>query len=138
MPFENAEVAAVFERFDTAQKTALLALRQIVFDVATKTRGVGRLEEVLRWKQPSYITAETGSGSTIRIDAQKGSAQHYAMYFHCQSGLVEHFRLLYPKVFRFEGKRAMIFEVGSPLPEAELQHCVSLALTYHRWKRSKP
>jgi len=40
----------------------------MIFDVAKKTPGVGKLEEDLRWGQPSYLTLETGSGSTIRID----------------------------------------------------------------------
>ena len=64
----------------------LLALRQMIFDVAKTTPGVGKLEEALRWGQPSYITPETGSGSTIRIDHIKNEHTKYAMYFICTSG----------------------------------------------------
>ena len=48
--------------------------------------------------QPSYLTPETKSGSTIRIDQVKAAAGQYAVYFHCQTDLVETFRELYPEL----------------------------------------
>ena len=53
--------------------------------------GVGPLTETLKWGQPSYLTQESGSGSTVRIDRLK-KGDGYAIYFHCQSGLVDEFR----------------------------------------------
>lgn len=134
--FANSEVAAAFETYTPAQPAKLLILRHMIFDVAETTSGVGAVEETLRWNQPSYLTSETGNGSTIRIDAIKNDAPSVGMYFHCQTGLVDHFRSLYPGVFCFEGNRAMIFAVDIPLPDAELRHCISLALTYHLPKLS--
>jgi len=102
--------------------------------------GVGRLKETLKWGQPSYLTAETGSGSTIRIDRVKpadkpkggsGDGERYAIYFHCQTTLVPTFRQLYPEAFDFSGNRAILLDPDRPLPEAELRHCIALALTYH-------
>jgi Domain of unknown function (DU1801) len=129
--FSDAAVAEVFSTYPPVQKQKLNELRDIIYQVAAATDGVGAIDEVLRWQQPSYLTPETGSGSTVRIDAIKGQPDKYAMYFHCQTGLVDHFKTIYPKTFKYEGNRALIFDVADTLPEDELRHCVSLALTYH-------
>ena len=50
---------------------------------------------------------------------------------------VEDFKQLYPKLFNFEGYRAIICNVATPLPVDELHHCISLALTYHQRKQAK-
>lgn len=128
-------VAGLFDSYPAAMRHGLLCLRAIILETAADTEGVGRIEETLKWNQPSYLTSETGSGSTIRIDAIKGEAHRYAVYFHCQTDLVETFRRLYPRLFTFEGNRALHFRVGDELPEVELRHCISLALTYHKRKR---
>jgi hypothetical protein len=56
------------------------------------------------------------------------------MFFHCQTDLVDTFRELYPKL-SYSGNRAILLDAGKKLPEAELRHCVALALTYHLRKR---
>ena len=135
--FSEAAVAEVFATYLPAQKKKLIELRDIIYQVAASTEGVGPIHEALRWQQPSYLTPETGSGTTVRIDAIKGRPDRYAMYFHCQTGLVDHFKQLYPTTFKYEGNRALIFDVAQMLPEAELRHCVSLALSYHLRKGPK-
>lgn len=129
--FSDTAVAEVFTTYAPAQRKKLNELRDIIYQVAAATEGVGVVDEALRWQQPSYLTPETGSGSTIRIDSVKGNAEKYAMYFHCKTDLIDQFKLLYPKTFNYEGNRAIIFNVADNLQEAELRHCVSLALTYH-------
>ena len=89
-------------------KARLKALRRLILDTAKSTKGVGRLEEALKWGQPSYLTAETGSGSTIRIDRLK-SGNKVAMFFHCQTDLVDTFRELYPKL-SYSGNRAILLD----------------------------
>ncbi len=126
----DSAVAAVFNAYPGPVKAKLKALRRLIFDTAKATKGVGALEETLKWGQPSYLTAETKSGSTIRIDRVKETAGQYAVYFHCQTNLVETFRELYPKL-RYGGNRSILLSAGEKLPEAELRHCVALALTYH-------
>src|SRR5882762_1467003 len=125
---------AIFHAYPKPVKAKLLALRRLIFDTAKATQGVGRLEETLKWGQPSYLTAETNSGSTVRIDRVKASANQYAVYFHCQTNLVESFRELYPEL-HYSGNRAILLDAKEKLPEAELRHCVALALTYHLRKR---
>ncbi len=64
-------VEAAFGAYPAPVKAKLLALRRLIFDTAKRTKGVGALEETLKWGQPSYLTPETKSGSTIRIDQVK-------------------------------------------------------------------
>lgn len=130
----HAAVEAVFDAYPKPVKAGLRALRRLIFDTAKATDGVGALEETLKWGQPSYLTAETGSGSTIRIDHVKAQPGQYAVYFHCQTNLVETFRELYPEL-RYSSNRAILLDAADKLPEAELRHCVGLALTYHLGKR---
>jgi len=135
--FTGSAVAQAFATYSPAQREKLLLLRQLILQTAEQTTGVGHIDEAVRWQQPSYLTGETGSGSTIRIDAIRGSSQNYAMYFNCNTTLVDDFKQLYSKVFRFEGNRALIFNVADKLPRDELRHCISLALTYHLRKQPK-
>ena len=124
-------VQAVFDAYPPAVRAALLDLRRLILETAASTRGVGPLTEALRWKQPSYLTDQSKSGTTIRIDVLKGSADGYALYVNCKTTLLESYRHLYADAFRFEGQRAVLFSVSSPPPEAALRHCIALALTYH-------
>ena len=133
--FSDPAVEAAFDAYPKPLKARLLALRRLIFDTARTTEGVGALEETLKWGQPSYLTPETKSGSTIRIDAIKAGADRYAVYFHCQTNLVETFRELYPREFSYGGNRCIILNVDDDVPEPALRHCVALALTYHLTKR---
>jgi hypothetical protein len=128
-------VEALFDAYPAPLKAKLKALRRLIFETARTTEGVGALQETLKWGQPSYLTPETKSGSTIRIDQVKSTAGQYAVYFHCQTGLVDSFRELYPTELRFGGNRFILLDVKDELPRAELRHCVALALTYHLNKR---
>ena len=132
--FADRAVASVFKAYPADIRRRLMVLRALMFETAAKTEGVGRLTETLKWGQPSYLTAETGSGSTVRIDRlKKGSG--YAIYFHCQSGLVGQFKAIYPDTFRYGGKRAIVFDAKDRLPKRALAHCIGLALTHHLRKK---
>lgn len=132
--FGSPEVAAVFQACPRDIRTKLLFLRQLIFDVASETAGVGELEETLKWRQPSYITSQSRSGSIIRIDRVKSQAGQYAIYFHCQTTLVATFKETYADKFKYDGNRSIIFNVNDKIPVRELSHCLSLALTYRSLK----
>jgi hypothetical protein len=127
-------VEAVFDAYPKPVKGKLLALRRLILDTAKATKGVGLVEETLKWGQPSYLTPETRSGSTVRIDQVKPEPGQYAVYFHCQTNLVETFRELYPEL-RYGGNRCILLKADEKVPEAALRHCVALALTYHLGSR---
>lgn len=133
--FGDARVAAVFKDYPPDLRKRLMALRELVFDTAAGTSGVGRLDETLKWGQPSYLTTESGSGTTVRIDRLK-NRDGYAIYFHCKSGLVDQFRTIYPDTFAYEGKRAIVLAAKDRLPIRALGHCIALALTHHLRKKS--
>ncbi|MGB8339275.1 MAG: hypothetical protein WCD07_06965 [Burkholderiales bacterium] len=46
--FDNPQVAAIFENHPKEIKVKLLALRQLIFEVAAETEGVRVLEETLK------------------------------------------------------------------------------------------
>jgi len=128
-----AAVEAVFKAYPPPTRAKLLALRRLIQDTAKTTEGVGRIEEALKWGQPSYLTPETKSGSTVRIDHVDG--KQYAIFFHCQTDLVETFRELYPDKWSYGGNRCILLSADDRIDEAALRHCVALALTYHLNKR---
>jgi len=130
----DPKVAAVFSGYPQPLRAKLLALRQLILDTARATEGVGRLDETIKWGQVSYLTSETGSGSTVRIDRVKSDGDQYAVYFHCQTNLVETFRELYPEL-TYGGNRSILLDTSKALPKQALRHCVALALTYHLNKR---
>lgn len=134
--FNDKGVEAVFSAYPLPVQRRLLELRSLIFDVAKKTSGVGQLEEALRWGQPSYLTSETGSGSTIRIDQIRNEPGKYGIYFICTSGLIDDFKELYRDEMDFIGNRSIVFGIADRLPEDALRHCISLALTYHLKKRA--
>ena len=96
-----------------------------------ETEDVNALEETLKWGEPSYLTK---GGITLRMDWKDRALDRYEMYFNCNTSLVDTFKEVYGDVFTFEGNRAIVFGETDELPVAELKHCVSLALTYHRVK----
>lgn len=112
-------------------------LRQLIFETAAATEGVGELEETLKWGEPSYLTPKTKSGSTVRIDWKESNEDRYAMYFKCTTNLVETFREKYPMEFRYGGNRSIIFNEDDKIPVKELSDCIALALTYHLRKKSR-
>lgn len=126
-------VAAVFASYDATVRTELLELRQLILARAEETVGVGPITETLKWGQPSYLTSESRSGSTIRIaPTRPGSDHDYAMFFICHTNLVESFKDLFGDAFAYDGNRALLFSVGAQRPEDELRACIAMALTYHR------
>ena len=136
--FADAAVEATFDAYPKQLQAKLLALRRLIFDTARTTQGVGALRETLKWGQPSYLTPETKSGSTLRIDQVKSATDQYAVYFHCQTDLVETFRGLYPTELNYGGNRSILLRAADEVPEAALRHCIGLALTYHLNKRKAP
>jgi hypothetical protein len=129
--FKNAEVAKVFGKYPKPMRKMLMVLRQLVLDTAAQTDDVGPVEETLKWGEPSYVTK---TGSTVRMDWKEASPRQYAMYFHCQTKLVDTFKELYRDKLRFEGNRAIVFNEDDEIPVDALKHCILLALTYHRRK----
>ena len=127
--FDGPEVAAAFGAYPEDIRSKLMDLRQLIFATAETTEGVGELEEALRWGQPSYLTSQSKSGTTLRIDSKEPG--QYGLYVHCQTDLIDRFGELYPVELRYSGSRAILFDENDSVPESALRHCISLELTYH-------
>lgn len=112
-------------------RTALLHLRELIFETAAESAEVTGFRETLKWGQPSYVTS---SGSTMRIHWQPDTPDRCYLYFHCQTRLVETFRELYRDLFEFQGNRAIVLPTTGEIPTGPLKHCISMALQYHRVK----
>lgn len=128
--FSDTNVAAIFEHYPERFRKPLLALRELIFTTASEIAIVGELEESLKWNQPSYATKVTKAGSPIRID--RFGSENIALFFHCQTTLVEEFRALFSDVFEFSKNRAIVLDPEKELPVNELAFCIERALTYHK------
>ncbi len=130
-PFTDPAVAKVFDAWPTPIRRKLLSLRELIFKTAESLPRVGPLVETLKWGEPAYLTAHSKSGSTIRIARKKSTPTQYAIYFHCQTNLVDSFRTLFPHGLEFEGNRAIVFNESDKLPTDAVTLCIGRALTYH-------
>jgi len=128
---ESQEINAVFDRYPVSIREKLIHLRSLVLQTAIETDGVISVEETLKWGEPSYLAK---GGSTIRLGWNKSKPNQYALYFHCKTKLVDTFKELYRELLKFDGNRAIVFNVNDEVPIEELKHCISLSLTYHRIK----
>lgn len=135
-PFDSPEVAAKFDAYPPLARKRLLALRALVFRVAAGTDGVGEIEETLKWGEPAYVTRNK-SGSTVRMDWKKADPDRYAIYFNCQTNLVETFRAIFAQDFRFDGNRALVFSLSDEVPQDALGFCIAASLTYHLKKKTR-
>jgi len=132
-PVQNA-----FERIPEPMRDRLLVLRALVLEAGGDPRIDGGIEETLKWGQPSYLPRAPGIGTTVRLGTSKAWPDHAALFFHCQTRLLDTFRHLYPDTFDFEGDRALLILENEPIPKDAVRHCAALALTYHQWKNSRP
>lgn len=125
-------MARAFESYPRPMRRKLLALRALILRTAAATEGVGELEETLKWGEPAYVTAQSKSGSTVRIGWKASRPSEYAMYFHCRTDLVGTFKAWFPRRLRFEGNRAIIFNQADAIPADLVASCIAEALTYRR------
>lgn len=133
----NPDVNDKFESYPRHIRPKLEFLRSLIFEVAANTPTVGKLEETLKWGEPSYLTSESKSGTTIRIDWKAKTPDQYAMYFNCKTTLVEDYRSLFGDTLAFGGNRAILFGVNDSLPENEVRACIGMALNYHVDKKKR-
>lgn len=59
--FSNQDVAEKFRTYPKAMRTRLMDIRALIFSVAESIEGVGKIEEALKWGEPSFLTNETKS-----------------------------------------------------------------------------
>lgn len=106
-------------------------LRTLVINTADECPQVEKLEETLKWGEPSFLTKH---GSTLRMDWKSNTPDQYQMYFKCTSRLVETFKIVFGDIFVYEKNRAIIFQLDQEIPVPQLKRCIKTTLTYHKVK----
>jgi len=130
--FKNPQVAGIFAAYPRHIRKKMMVLRQLVFDTAAELGNVEDVEETLKWGEPSYVVK---GGSTVRMDWKESNPTQFALYFHCQTKLVDTFKELYRNKLKYQGNRAIVFEVNDQIPVEIIKHCIELTLTYHSRKK---
>ena len=118
------------------QAQHLQTLQRIIRDVAddlVETGYFGELTVTTKWCQTAFLPDRPRVGTTVRIDSV-GETQ-VGLFVHCQTSLVKSWREMLPDL-QFDGNRAVLFDIGQPLPELSVRRCVEQALTYHIRKKS--
>ena len=121
-------VAQKFANYPDHVRPKLLRLRRLVLEVA-QTLDAAPLEESLKWGEPSYRAPQ---GTPIRMDWKARSPDEYALYFTCTTRMIPVIQTVFGDTFRYEGTRALLFDLDAPLPEAPLRACLGAALRYKR------
>ena len=135
--FQLKEVEKVFEDFPLDIREKLLTIRSLIFSTAKKTKGVGFIEESLKWGEPAYLTSETKSGTTIRLGYKKKNPNSFSIFVNCNTSLIDTFDELFGDKFEFIGNREIVFHKNDQLPTKELEECIRIAFTYHLSKKQK-
>lgn len=124
--FTNIDVDNTFMEYPLLYRKKLLELRELIFNTGERIDKTNKIEESLKWGQPSYTCK---GASPIRID--RFEKDKIVMFFHCQTTLVETFRKLFANELMFSKNRAIVLDPKKELPVEELKICIEMALTYH-------
>lgn len=134
IPTVPRAVAKVIDTYPASARKRLLAIRALVFETAARHPEVGAITETLKWGEPAYLTEESGSGSTIRIDFKEKDPRHVSLFFNCQTTLVGQMRREFPGEFSYVENRQVQIPLTGRLPKKVLSQCLAMALMYHRNK----
>ncbi|MEX0723544.1 MAG: DUF1801 domain-containing protein [Gracilimonas sp.] len=125
------KVQQKFDSYPDHIRPKMVSLRDLICEVAGNTAGVGKLEETLKWGEPAFLTSQTKSGTTLRIDWKPKSPDVIGVYVSCNTTLIDTFKTMFPSELTFEGKRAILLPAGKPFPRKQLMICIQMAMRYH-------
>ncbi len=129
--FKDKDVAAVFESYPPKYRNQLLELRDLIFKAANEIAEIDEIIETLKWGEPSYLPKKKKVGTTIRIHWLKSKPDQIGIYFNCQTNMITKIKRRYGSMFRYEGKRGLIFLDNEVIPLEEVESCITMALTYY-------
>jgi len=132
--FNNKNVENTFKDYPENIRDRLLQIRELIFNIAGKSNEIGKIEETLKWENPSYLTGKPKSGTTIRLSGLTSLEHKYAISVHCQTTLISEFKEAFSDL-EFEGNRSIILDIREKLPTEAIERFVYLALTYHYRKK---
>ena len=124
-------VANVIKGYPLAAQNYALDLRLLILETAEQDARIGPLAETLKWREPSYLTNSTKSGTTLRFDWKGKHPDKIGIFVNCQTTLIRSFQDLFHDALKFEGSRAIWLDIHQPLPRDILAICIGKTLTYH-------
>ena len=127
-PRPAPEVNRVISLYAPPVRAGVMALRKLIYEVATTLPQIGTLNEVLRWGQPAYLTGQR-AGSTLRLGPHKDAS--FAIFAHCQTTIIASYAQAFPGWDRIDGNRAVLFDDVGQIEPDRLAHLIRHALTYH-------
>ncbi|MGJ8681997.1 hypothetical protein [Paraglaciecola sp.] len=125
------EVKPVYDQFSPKMKKHLLQVRTWIFEIAQTNDDIGHVQECLKWQEPSYVTSGPKSGTTLRLS--QVDTEHYGLFVHCQTSLIEEFKLVYPDL-TYNKTRGVVFAANLPIKGNIIKQFIFMALTYHQRK----
>lgn len=128
-PITDPKVQAAYDAFPADARASAIILRDLIFQVAKDIPKVGTLTETLKWGQPSYLTATSKSGTTLRIGATKTGG--CAVYAHCATNVISTYADTFPDLDQIEGNRAVHFTHSQDIVPDRIKLLIRHALTYH-------
>ncbi|MCY4101293.1 MAG: DUF1801 domain-containing protein [Rhodobacteraceae bacterium] len=126
--FADPNVEITFYEFPEPRRELLFDLRDMIYRVSEADERIGDLSEELRWGDPSYITTQTNSGSTVRLGLF--GKTKVVLLFHCKTSLVEDFKQKYSNELEYSKNRVIVIDPLSVPPTEILENCIHASLTY--------
>ncbi|MFT6988920.1 MAG: hypothetical protein ACJASL_000886 [Paraglaciecola sp.] len=111
----------------------MLTIRQWIFEIANSTSEISKIEECLKWGELSYVSHTPKSGTPLRLSMLKSSGSEYGLFVHCQTTLIEEFRVVFPDL-DYDKNRGIIFDSHQSIQVDVIKQFIYLALSYHSRK----
>ncbi len=127
--FTDPAIEERFGSFPSTQRALLLRLRELILATASGSELPCGVDETLKWGEPSYAPVKARVGSAVRLGSFDG--ERVAMYFNCQTSLVEQIRSVYGDALQYSKSRAVLFAVAEPLQAETVVACARMAFRYH-------
>lgn len=124
-------VADVIKSYPPQAQKYARKLRELIMEVAAQDMRIGILTETLKWREPSYLTDATKSGTTLRFDWKAKYPDRIGLFVNCKTSLIRSFQDMFSDELTFEGTRAIWLNIHQPLPRDILAICIGKTLTYH-------
>lgn len=129
LPKTPMNIVNAMQDYEPDTRSVLLCLREMIFQTAFENPKIGPVTETLKWGEPSYLTEQSKSGSTLRL-GQTRNDKHPAIFVNCKTTLISQFKQHYGDRFLYQGERALVIGDVEKM-KSELKHCIALVLTYH-------
>lgn len=134
-PTLTSSVRDVIQSYPKSAANFALNLRDLIYETAANDARIGPLTETLKWREPSYLTEVSKSGTTLRFDWKSQKPEKIGIFVNCKTTLIQNFRDLFEDELEFEGTRAIWLYYEQPMPRDILRICIGRTLTYHSDKR---